>query len=73
VVDGYTDRRSNRQQQPRATWSTRSSAVRLFGWYDLTITAAADPGFAYRLAGHVDDGRDSATDPRMGGLIGQHP
>jgi hypothetical protein len=32
-----------------------------FGWYDLTITAGADSQFLRRSAGHLENGRDSAT------------
>jgi phospholipase C len=42
---------------------------RQFGWYDLVVTVAQDPGFVYRLAGHVESGADSATDPAIGGLL----
>jgi phospholipase C len=39
------------------------------GWYDLVITTEGDPTFNYRLAGHVETGRDSISDPAMGGLV----
>jgi phospholipase C len=73
VTDGYTGRHSDRQLQPRGSWSTTWSTKKVFGWYDVTVQAASDTGFAYRLAGHVEDGRDSASDPGMGGLVGHHP
>ncbi|MGN8085911.1 phosphocholine-specific phospholipase C [Ralstonia sp. 22086] len=34
-------------------------------WYDLTVTASSDAGFARRLAGHVETGRVSASDPAL--------
>jgi len=34
-------------------------------WYDLTVTASTDAGFARRLAGHVETGRVSASDPAL--------
>jgi phospholipase C len=39
----------------------------VYGWYDLTIRAAADASFLQHLAGHVETGKDSATDPAIGG------
>jgi phospholipase C len=42
---------------------------RVGGWYDLAITVDGDAEFAYHLAGHVENGTDSITDPLMGGLI----
>jgi len=34
-----------------------------FGWYDLTVSTA---GFERQFAGHVEDGKDSRTDPLIG-------
>lgn len=39
------------------------------GWYDLIVTVAGDPTFNYRLAGHVETGRDSISDPALGGVV----
>jgi phospholipase C len=36
------------------------------GWYDVTITCDGDGAFVRRLAGHVENGRPSVTDPAMG-------
>ena len=36
------------------------------GWYDVTITCDAEAAFLRRLAGHVENGRPSVTDPSMG-------
>ena len=35
-------------------------------WYDVTVTASTDAGFERRLAGHVETGRASASDPALG-------
>ena len=37
-----------------------------FGWYDLSVVTDADPGFLRRLAGHLENGRDSVSDPAFG-------
>jgi phospholipase C len=42
-------------------WSLEAS----FGWYDLTITTDTDPSFEQRVAGHVETGRDSMSDPAL--------
>jgi phospholipase C len=39
------------------------------GWYDLVITVVQDPTFEYRFAGHIETGRDSISDPAMGGVV----
>lgn len=36
------------------------------GWYDLTVTTSTDAGFQRRLAGHVETGRASVSDPALG-------
>jgi phospholipase C len=45
-------------------WPLKSS----FGWYDLSVTTDSDPSFLQRLAGHLENGRDSVSDPAFGGL-----
>jgi phospholipase C len=36
------------------------------GWYDLSISVASDRGFSRRLAGHVENGKVSTSDPAFG-------
>jgi phospholipase C len=36
-------------------------------WYDFTLTAHNLPGFRRRFAGHIETGRDSLSDPALGG------
>ncbi|AOB30844.1 phospholipase [Bordetella sp. H567] len=35
-------------------------------WYDLQVTADSDPGFVRRLAGRIETGRHSVSDPALG-------
>lgn len=42
------------------------SLVDSFGWYDLTIDVDSDSSFKQQLAGHVETGRDSMSDPLLG-------
>jgi phospholipase C len=39
------------------------------GWYDLTITVEGNEHFSKRYAGHIETGKDSFTDPLMGGIV----
>ena len=39
------------------------------GWYDLQLTVVEDRAFLQHWAGHIEDGRDSISDPLMGGLV----
>jgi hypothetical protein len=43
--------------------------ARMFGCYDLVITVEQDLGFEYQLAGHLETGQDSVSDPAMGALL----
>jgi phospholipase C len=36
------------------------------GWYDLIVEVESDPTFRQQLAGHVETGNDSITDPAIG-------
>jgi phospholipase C len=39
---------------------------RSYGWYDFRITTGSDSSFQHRLAGHLETGRDSMSDPAIG-------
>jgi phospholipase C len=54
---------------PGQAFASDWSLTRFHGWYDLVVTVAEDPAFRYRLAGHVETGLDSWSDPAMGGLV----
>ncbi|HTY49730.1 MAG TPA: phospholipase C, phosphocholine-specific [Steroidobacteraceae bacterium] len=45
------------------------SLEQFYGWYDLIVTVQEDPTFRYRFAGHVETGRDSFSDPALGGHV----
>jgi phospholipase C len=49
-------------QSDRQRWNLKKS----FGWYDLSVVADGDPSFLRRLAGHLENGRDSVSDPPFG-------
>jgi phospholipase C len=44
-------------------WSLDGS----FSWYDFTLTVDSDASFVQRIAGHVETGKDSWSDPALGG------
>lgn len=50
----------------------RVSLERTRGWYDLLITVDGDSTYACQLAGHVENGRHSISDPALGGLRHLH-
>jgi phospholipase C len=65
-----TDNYGGKVQKHRLRHGERiETMVRLednHGWYDLWVTADTDPGFTWQLAGHVENGRPSISDPAMG-------
>lgn len=46
--------------------SVRCALSGSFGWYDFSVTSEADPKWLRRVAGHVETGRASRTDPMIG-------
>jgi phospholipase C len=70
VLDAYTGNLlTTRVLHPHATVVDKLSLDQFFGWYDLIVTAGGDSTFKYRLAGHVETGEDSFSDPALGGLV----
>jgi phospholipase C len=66
VQDGYTKKVVAESLRPGATWSMYFSLARSFGWYDLLVESKLDASFQQHLAGHVETGKDSMTDPGIG-------
>jgi phospholipase C len=69
VLDAYTGESSRWLLRPGETFEGEVSLRQFHGWYDLIVTVAGDATFKYRLAGHVETGKDSFSDPALGGLI----
>ena len=69
VVDAYTGNSKAELLDPQETFTDELPLGRFYGWYDLIVTVNSDPTFKYRLAGHVETGRDSFSDPALGGLV----
>jgi phospholipase C len=69
VLDAYTGDVSRRFLHPGETFEDELGLHRFHGWYDLIVTVEEDSTFKYRLAGHVETGEDSFSDPALGGLV----
>jgi phospholipase C len=67
VFDAYSGQTQARLLQPQQSVTFASTLQASFGWYDFTVTVNSDPGFRRQLAGHVETGRASMSDPAMGG------
>jgi phospholipase C len=67
VANAYgNDHAVTRQLRPGHSDRQRWDLKKSFGWYDLSVTTDGDPGFLRRLAGHLENGRDSVSDPAIG-------
>ena len=69
VLDAYTGDFVQQILEPGESFENELSLERFYGWYDLIVTVAEDATFNYRLAGHVETGKDSFSDPALGGLV----
>lgn len=63
IHDAYTGSVRTHQLQPGQNLSQPLLLVSTAGWYNLTVTNDADPSFVRQLAGHLETGRESTTDP----------
>ena len=67
IVNKYTGKTHTVElelgQSASKSWELSSSS----GWYDFVITLNGDPVFEYEIAGHLENGKDSTSDPAMGG------
>jgi len=69
VFNRYTSRRTRLALESGQSESKTWPLSRAGGWYDFAFAVDGDSRFAYQLAGHLENGEDSISDPIMGGLI----
>jgi phospholipase C len=68
VTDAYTGNASSRLLFPQESFKDECT-TEFYGWYDVIVTVEGDSTFNYRLAGHVESGQDSFSDPALSGLV----
>jgi phospholipase C len=66
VLDAYASKTISHSLRPGEEWQQPWPLKDTFGWYDLVIEAEGAPGFRQQLAGHLETGNDSMTDPVIG-------
>jgi phospholipase C len=66
LTSAYGSERSQLTVPPRSTVPFPAPTAFGTGWYDLSVTSTASPGYLRRLAGHVETGRPSISDPALG-------
>ncbi|UOZ03786.1 phosphocholine-specific phospholipase C [Amycolatopsis sp. WQ 127309] len=65
ITDAYGRRSATRQLRPGARTVEKVDTGRSNEWYDVSVTSDKDPKFLRRLAGHVENGRPSTSDPAI--------
>jgi len=71
VTDFYTKQTISRTLRPAEGMTEHWRLQDFWGWYDLTVEVNSDSSFERRFAGHVENGKDSVTDPAIGTLTAQ--
>ncbi|MBZ5634471.1 MAG: phospholipase C, phosphocholine-specific [Acidobacteriia bacterium] len=72
ILDQYSGKSDKIAIGPGGSKSEYYSLQRFSGWYDFVITVASDSSIEYHLAGHLETGDDSISDPALGGLQNYH-
>ncbi len=71
LFDYYTQQTTQRFLEPNQSFTEFRSLEQFYGWYDITIEPESDVRFQNRLAGHLETGEDSMTDPAFGSSLSQ--
>jgi phospholipase C len=69
ALDAYTGKSASKLLQSHESFADELQLDRFGGWYDLIVKVSGDASFKYQLAGHVETGKDSISDPALGGLV----
>ena len=66
IRDNYTGDAVDKSLSPDDILNRCLGCTPQFGWYDLVVTSDEDANFCWQFAGHIEDGRDSVSDPALG-------
>ena len=66
VRDNYSGETLSVNLNPDDVLERQRPCMRHFGWYDLLVTSDGDDEFRWQFAGHIENGRDSISDPALG-------
>ena len=65
ISNAYNDEQIKRTLPAGQNLSRFWALANSYGWYDFTIDVESDTTFQQQLAGHVEDGQNSMTDPAI--------
>jgi phospholipase C len=69
LLDAYTGKEISQHLKRQQALEDELPLDQFSGWYDLIVKVSGDPSFKYQIAGHVETGKDSISDPALGGLV----
>ena len=71
--NAYKSRIQTKSLEPSGLKGSESVIIldlqKSFSWYDFSLAINGNNIFGQRFAGHVETGRESQSDPLMGGMI----
>jgi phospholipase C len=71
IFDAYSGKTHTRMLDPHDSATYVNHLHKSFGWYDITVRIDSDASFKRQLAGHVESGRPSVSDPAIGTTMPQ--
>jgi phospholipase C len=71
IFDSYSGKTRTHRVHPHESVTYVSRLEESFDWYDLTVRVDSDARFQRQLAGHVETGRPSVSDPAIGATLAQ--
>jgi phospholipase C len=66
ILDVYTSQSTTANLAPGAHYEQFFGLSKFHGWYDFVLTVPEDQAFRQQLAGHLETGEDSVSDPAIG-------
>jgi len=63
ITNAYDRHTAHRSVNPGETLHLPYDMQAVAGWYDLTVRVEGEPAFERRIAGHIETGDDSTSDP----------
>lgn len=65
LTDAYSGKTHTTNLNPGDRFDKTFALGDTFGWYDIIVGVEQDAGFTYQLAGHLENGKESQTDPAI--------
>jgi phospholipase C len=69
ITDHYTNNTQTKSLNSSASATMVLDLTKTYGWYDFTVKVKGNDSFEKRYAGRVETGKESFTDPMMGGVV----